>query len=303
MSGCLLVTSFALHTTYFQGVFEVGKKVATEGDNRRFCYENHIQDWIGVVTSLLVWHQWIKQPTISKKMVKPSHICMQWLMHIVAEVAPRAGAMGNNKIKTHLVLHLCEDILDHGATDNVNSAYAESAHIPLAKKASRNTQKRAILFTKQAANCYLENLVVSLASRDVENNVKHNVDSSAAKHDVSFSDGEGGRRFYLTWEAGNKCATFRWARPRSVDSLEMAQLSHRLTVFQTRSCLPKMPKGKLSCFMSFTDEDGNNYPAHPCYDHGKAWNDYAMIEWEGYPQHEPMFIHTFLISVGFRKET
>jgi hypothetical protein len=51
MPGCLLVTLFALHTTYFLGIFEVGKKVATERDNQRFCYEHQIQDWIGVVTS------------------------------------------------------------------------------------------------------------------------------------------------------------------------------------------------------------------------------------------------------------
>ncbi|KAI2493933.1 hypothetical protein MHU86_20618 [Fragilaria crotonensis] len=119
-----------------------------------------------------------------KEMVKRSHTCLQWLMRVVAEVAPRPGAMGNNTIKTHLVLHLCEDILDHGVPDNVNSAYAESAHIPLAKATSRNTQKRAISFTKQAANRYTENLVISLASTDVENDVKRNVDSSAADVDT-----------------------------------------------------------------------------------------------------------------------
>jgi hypothetical protein len=84
-------------------------------------------------------------------MVRRSHVGLQWLMRLVAEVAPRPGKMGNNTIKRHLVLHLCEDILDHGVPDNVNSAYAESAHIPLAKITSRNTQKRAISFTKQAA--------------------------------------------------------------------------------------------------------------------------------------------------------
>ncbi|KAI2495149.1 hypothetical protein MHU86_19380 [Fragilaria crotonensis] len=177
-------------------------------------------------------------------MVKRSHTCLQWLMRVVAEVAPCPGAMGNNTIKTHLVLHLCEDILDHGVPDNVNSAYAESAHIPLAKATSRNTQKRAISFTKQAANRYTENLVISLASTDVENDVKRNVDSSAADVDTPLSDGKGGRRFYLAWEEGNERATFRWTRPRSGDNLEMAHLSHRVTAFLSRHCLPKMPKGR-----------------------------------------------------------
>ena len=107
---------------------------------------SYIEDWIVVVSSLLVWHQWMKQPTIPKKMVRRSHVAVQWLMRFVAEVAPRPSGMGNNTIKTHLVLHLCEDILDHGVPENVNSLYAESAHIPLAKITTRNSQKRAACF-------------------------------------------------------------------------------------------------------------------------------------------------------------
>ncbi len=62
-------------------------------------------------------------------------------MHQVGGVAPRPKGMGSNTIKTHPVLHhLSEDILDHGVLDNVNSAYAESAHIPLSKITARNTQ-------------------------------------------------------------------------------------------------------------------------------------------------------------------
>jgi hypothetical protein len=73
---------------------------------------------------------WKKQSTILKAQVGKSHCAVQWLMCQVARVAPRPKGMGNNNIKTRLVLHLSEDILDHGVSDTVNSAYAESAHIP-----------------------------------------------------------------------------------------------------------------------------------------------------------------------------
>jgi hypothetical protein len=162
MTGCLLVKLFALQTSYFRSIFEVGKKDATPGADQRFRYKNHIQDWIDVVSPLLAWHQWMKQPTISKKLVRRSHACMQWLMCSVTEVAPRPVGMTNNTIKRHSVLHLCEDILDHGVPDNVNSAYAKSAHIPLAKFTSRNTQKRAVSFTKQAAHRMLRTLLYHL---------------------------------------------------------------------------------------------------------------------------------------------
>ena len=71
-------------------------------------------------------------------------------------------------IKNHLVLHLSENILDHGVPENVNSAYAESAHIPLSKVTARNTQKRAATFTKQAAERYVENLAISSAKYDMQ---------------------------------------------------------------------------------------------------------------------------------------
>jgi hypothetical protein len=149
MAGCLLVKLFALHSTCFRTIFNDGKKEPTRGiPDQRLCYQNHVDDWIHVVIAPLVWHQWMKQATIPKKMVKRSHVAVQWPMRLVAKVTPCPGAMGNNTIKTHLVLHLCEDILDHGVQENVNSLYAESAHIPLAKATSRNTQKRAISFHK-----------------------------------------------------------------------------------------------------------------------------------------------------------
>ena len=134
--------------------------------------EAHISDWILVVLSLLTWHQWMKQPTIAKKQIKGSHLAVQWMMHLMATVTPCTTGMTNNTIKKHLVLYLSEEILDHGVPANVDSAYPELAHIPLAKITSRNTEKQAVSFTKQAAHCYVENLVVSLASADMVNDIK-----------------------------------------------------------------------------------------------------------------------------------
>jgi hypothetical protein len=37
-------------------------------------------------------------------------------------VSPRQQGMGNNTIKMHLVLHMADDILDHGVPQNFNSA-------------------------------------------------------------------------------------------------------------------------------------------------------------------------------------
>jgi len=303
MTGCLLVKLFALHTTCFRSIFNVGKKVPRKGvDDQRLCYSNHIQDWIVVVSSLLVWHQWMKQPTIPKKMVRRSHAAAQWLMRFVAEVAPRASGMGNNTIKTHLVLHLCEDILDHGVPENVNSSYAESAHIPLAKVTTRNTQKRAFSFTIQAAYRYIENLVISLAWADIESDTRqHNTNSredgpeteEAVNANIS-NHVNLGREFHLVWNTGDEVPTCRWTHVRNGQKLEpTVKLSPLVSKFLGHYCLPQMPHQSLSCFTSYTDASGNTYRAHPCYD-GKPWNDCAMIHWKGEVHDLPAFIHTFV---------
>ena len=75
ITGCLLVKLFALHTTKFRQIFPPKKKPAKKpakkptkkkkkpeytvmitGDERKFNYEEHISDWILVVSSLLHLH-------------------------------------------------------------------------------------------------------------------------------------------------------------------------------------------------------------------------------------------------------
>ena len=179
ITGCLLVKLFALHTTAFKNIFPTKKKppegMAThtmvnnikpkakkgepEGKAKKkkakskatksipthpdhnLRFECHVSDWILAVSSLLQWHQWMKQPEMPRHQVVKSKYAVQWLMRNVANICPRQTGMGNNTIKNHLVLHICEDILDHGVPENVNSAYAESAHIPLSKMTARNTKK------------------------------------------------------------------------------------------------------------------------------------------------------------------
>ena len=198
-----------------------------------------------------------------------------------------------------MVLHICEDILDPGVPDNFNSAYAQSAHITLPKITFQNTQKRAALFTKQVAHRHIENLAVSLASADVKNNIKLKDRVFDTRSPVIVpletqpTGGKSGRHFYLTWARGDEFATCKWSRPRPFDDLEIAHLPREVTKFLVCYCMPHLPNGKVPCFTLFVDAYGDRFRAHPCYD-GKLWNDYAMVEWEGFDFPFPAFIHTFV---------
>ncbi len=312
ITGCLLVKLFAFHTTRFRQIFsshsKKSKKLKGSGSGlQRLQNVKHIEDWILIVSSLLQWHQWMKQSIISKAQVRKSHCAVQWLMRQVARVAPRPKGMGNNTIKTHLVLHLSEDILDHGVPDNVNSAYAESAHIPLSKITARNTQKRATTFTRQAANRYTENLAIASAWQDMQHDIIANkevpgigtsrmagVINAPPTRDNDATPTLSGRGFTITWRAGDPSPSLVWNRTYSTDNSSGDSLSPFVMCFLGQHCLPHMTNGKLPCFTEFICANGHKYRAHPSIYNGKPWHDHVMVRWHGYTHPLPGLIHAFI---------
>jgi hypothetical protein len=293
-TGCLLVKLFALHTTRFRRIFPERK----EAENPRLKVlrnSNHVSDWILVVSSLLQWHQWMKQSVIPKLQVARSHLAVQWLMRRVAAVSPRQKKMGTNTIKTHLVLHLREDMLDHGVPQNVNSAYAESAHIPLAKDTARKTQRRTSTFTKhQAAHRYVENLVISLASSDiVSDNLKKSTPTAMACPPAVGS--LTGRGFFITSSCDDaSIPIFHWDRKSPNDDIKKDFLEPYVMAYLLKDLVPCMPNRKLKCSTEFKSADGDSYRAHPNIYNGHPWNDKAMVKWENITHPLPAFIHAFI---------
>jgi hypothetical protein len=179
--------------------------------------------------------------------------------------------------------------LDHGVPDNVNSAYAESAHIPLSKVTARNTQKRVVSFTKQAAIRYTENLAISSAWRDMENDAV-----GALQNNVPACATLSGRGFAISWRAGDCSPMFIWNRTYPSDNPTGDTLSHKAMFFLGHHCLPHMPDGKLPCFTEFVCDNGHKYRAHPSIYDGRPWHDHAMVTWHGYAHPLPALIHTFV---------
>jgi hypothetical protein len=304
--GCLLVKLFALHTTKFQDIFmkqrirkvkkpkEVAANKVVVADDvdppappepvvNYLCQDKHVVDWKLMVSSLLQWLQWMKQGKIPKSQVRKSHYAVKWLMRNMKRISPRATGMGNNTIKMHLVLHICEDILDHGVPENVNSAYAESAHITLAKRTSSNTQKRASTFTRQAAERYIENLAISRAACDVEQH-RHSSHIAAGvpgEEDTHRNEAvASGRKYSITsgTRGGFMVGTFRWQRTRKSDNREKDQLMNPVTNFLIRYICPHVPDGQVQCFTELISDSGDMFRAHPNYD-GIPWYDKAMVDW------------------------
>ena len=67
-------------------------------------------------------------------------------MRLLRFVAPRltGGIKSNTFVKTHLVRHIHEEILNFGVPEVMNNSYAESGHITICKDTTRNTRTEVI---------------------------------------------------------------------------------------------------------------------------------------------------------------
>jgi Plavaka transposase len=300
MPGCLLVMLFTFHTSRYREIFSSRSKYRNEMGLGNTA---HITDWITLVTSLLQWHAWLKQDTIPKTLVNKSKMATKWLMRQFKFIAPRPTGMKNNTIKFHLVLHLADDILDHGVPQNFNSSFAESAHISLAKDTARNTQKRTASFTYQAAQRYVENLVISKAWNEIcpaKNLVITKIKtteslSNLSDDDQEIDDAKWGRRFYLSI-GRDGMAHCKWAKERGGKTAAVkATLNEQAVHFLVENCLPHTTLNRLDCFTHYENKaTGERYRAHPMF-MGDTWYDFAMVRWQSRTHPKlPARIYTFL---------
>jgi hypothetical protein len=170
-AGILLIMLLAFETTRYGEVFDRARALAVHGGqvDKHPNNDNSIADWKLLLSSLLEWWAWMQQPQIDRRCVKRSIYAASYLLQLLKTVAPRHDGMKNNTVKIHLVFHMAEDIKNFRVPEIFNSAYAESAHIPIPKKTVKNTQKRNETYEIQAAHRYVENLAISHANRQVAN--------------------------------------------------------------------------------------------------------------------------------------
>jgi len=253
-----------------------------------------------LLSSLLEWYAWLKKPSISRLSVKRSTYATSWLMRKMKYIAPRmSGGMLNNTIKTHLVLHIAEDVLDFGVPENFNSAYAESAHISIAKVTAKNTQRRPETFAFQAAVRYVENLAIAQAQEKV-------LSEKSASNIVSTQlpqNCQQGKTFII--RRGNGLlgiSSCQWKHPKKRSDhahLSSCNLDNHVVEMICLHVLPHLATPFVEGYTEFVCERGNRYRAHPKY-LDNPWFDYALVKWSDHDLLVPCRIHTFInLSCNF----
>ena len=302
-AGCIFIMLISLYTTHFSEIFKSSKtskrrKHHSSNSSHKSEVEvdmslsnpDFVKDWRMFLSSLLEWQAWLKQSRISRLSVSRSGLAVSSLMRSLKFVAPRlSGAMGNTTIKTHLVLHMDDDILNFGVPEVMNSSYAESAHISISKVTTRNTQKRQETFTLQAAMRYIENLAIRKCASSISN-------MSPTPMVIPRNHCLQGKRFSLEEDIDGLIICKRNAskKKKAEDpSPEDYHLTSHVSTSLAKYVLPHVTPRILYCHTEYKSADGQIYRAHPCY-HDKPWFDYALVDWHGYEDLFPARIHAFL---------
>jgi hypothetical protein len=309
-AGCIFIMLISLYTSHFSEIFKSSKTSKRRkrhvSDSASLNPSTHtpevevdmslsnpdfIEDWKMFLSSLLEWHAWLKQSRISRLSVSRSGLAVSSLMRSLKFVAPRlSGAMGNTTIKTHLVLHMDEDILNFGVPEVMNSSYAESAHITISKDTARNTQKRQQTFTLQAAMRYVENLAIRKCASGISKMSPTPTTAMPNTHRLQ------GKRFSLEEDADGLIICKRNAsKKKKGDDPSPGEyhLTSHVSTSLAKHVLPHLTPHILHCHTEYKSADGQIYRAHPCY-HDKPWFDHALVKWHGYDNLFPARIHAFL---------
>jgi hypothetical protein len=278
----------AFETSRYGEIFDRARALAIQGGHidKHPGHDHFIADWKLLLTSLLEWWAWMKQPRIDRRCVKRSVYATSFLLRRLKEVAPRHDGMKNNTVKTHLVLHMSEDIENFGVPEIFNSAYAESAHISIAKKTVKNTQKRNKTYTIQAAHRYVENLAISHANRQI---------SSKGNGTNGEENGSGpcqwiGKSYSISRNGmGSPQCAWRSDNRKKLDEVACPLTIHQhLLQTMVEYLLPCLDPPVIDCRTEYTCPKGVLYRAHPKYE-DKAWYDHALVDWDDLPSPPEFF--------------
>ena len=128
--------------------------------------KQHMQKWIQVIGLLLGWLQWLKSPIMMKTHIKAAKTKYRNLMHMVKKTLCRAKLMGMKIPKFHIILHVCDDILNFGIPSALDTGTNESHH-KFSKTAALLTQKKEETSVHQTNTRGEEMLLLAYAKEEL----------------------------------------------------------------------------------------------------------------------------------------
>ena len=271
-----------------------GRKILQKRGN--FRDQRDLDDWILLVELLLEWESYLNEPIMQKKHVKRLARKHRYIMYVMRRVAQRNKGMGLKLLKFHMILHICEDIIQLGVPLEYDTSANESMHKP-SKKASKMTQRAADTFNFQTATRLVEFNLLDLAMAEIDG---AKVPWRYFDRFEPQSDPDDVAEEQETWTGETKISVFHDeetgqlgfdmnTRSKFLDSTQWStDVIHFLYALQEQ-----IPTEKLQ-IATCHRRNGQVFRGHPNYRGKGPWKDWVMVDWEGYGE-LPSHIWCFVI--------
>jgi hypothetical protein len=213
------------------------------------------------------------------------------MMERAARVMDRKEGTGMNFIKFHLILHLCQDIINMGLPVNVDSEAGESNHKENTKNPANHTQKRVHVFDQQTANRYVENLAIDILHSKYF--TKKSDDGTCMQFRGNACMFNNSYKFCT--RHGRKTITYK-----TIPFIDI-ELQSQVSTFLSEHLFNQMENDDVNVkvFTKYVNEEVS-YHANPFFKSTKGlnhgWHDwaYAAIHINDYPVHVPIHIICYL---------
>jgi hypothetical protein len=211
---------------------------------------------------MVQYEAFMRWTTIPRTAIRPVKAFIPDFLDQVFRSFNRLDGAGNNLVKNHFPLHLCDDITRLGSPQNYNSGPGETLHKVSVKQPGKRTNMNSKTFEFQCANRYIENLTIGRCYLDHPNWVLVDKESVLDKSDNDGISYHGRilsvHEKYVVDSAHRKHKELPlWGdshvRPDTVVNLIREKL------------LPNLPTQKEVKVFTKTKRHGISFYAHPSY--------------------------------------
>ena len=253
-------------------------------ENLAFAKKGIIDDWIMLVETLLMWHEWLMSDELQRKHVLRLKEKHKYLMYLIRKVGCRTEGMGMKIMKFHGISHMADDILNFGVPRCTDTGSDEKGHKPY-KKAAKLTQKRKETFDRQVETRVQELYLLDMANAEMETGRSLWSYYMAREHDFitmklkdNRQNGIGGSTFQVTKDTNGALILECCDNLKGMDRLRIeaefvqffTSLARKVGLYTREPVLRTI----------YTTKDGTIYRGTSLHMQ-KAWRDWVLVDWGG----------------------
>jgi hypothetical protein len=257
-----------------------GRRLLKSARSKKFKEDDLIQDWALLLETLLGWIEWLKCTRLKKKHVKASEWKHRYLMFLIKRVIRRTEGMGMKFPKFHQLLHITQDLLNHGNAAAIDTGTNETGHKPT-KRAALLTQKNPFLFDIQTATRLLEAFLLDLAMNELDGRpLWHYLGGYTPRHakeEATADPTTGGSKFECKYNEETEETTLYVANKVAADTGMFVETDLIDFVDELQDEVARYTEDPV-LVRTEHKRNGEIFRAHARY-RGSVWRDWVEINW------------------------